>query len=111
MSMLNVLAGPLRATGLTPKVAGIDSEILKGMRGGVVAAPSERAEEGLLRTTEFLRCRRDSAADDVPAFRRVHLELFGPVDDRACLQQDGRHPGRFQYDELIVAIDAGFLVQ
>jgi hypothetical protein len=44
----------------------------------VVTAPSERTEEGILRTTKFLRCRHDSTADDVPAFRRVHLELLWP---------------------------------
>src|SRR6266550_320562 len=81
------------------------------MRDRAVTAPSERTEDGPSRITEFLHGRRDTAADDVPAFRRVHLELFVPVDDRARLQQDGRHPGRSQHDELIVAIDTGFLVQ
>jgi hypothetical protein len=60
---------------------------------------------------EFLHRRGDTAADDVAAFRRTHLELFVPVDDRARLQQGGRHPGLSQHDELIVAIDTGFLVQ
>src|SRR5258707_13655699 len=76
-----------------------------------VAVPSERAKGGQSRITEFLPGSRDTTADDVPAFRRVYLELFVPVDDRARLQQDGRHPGLSQHDELIVAIDTGFLVQ
>src|SRR5580698_9546675 len=112
ISILNVLDVRLRARGrLSLEVAGIDPEIPKGMRGGVVTAPSGRTKEDLLHTTEFLCCRHDGAADDVLAFRRVHLELFVPVDDGACLQQDGRHRSRFQYNELIVAIDTGFLVQ
>src|SRR5437879_13065531 len=62
------------------------------MRGGAGTAPSERTEDGPSRITEFLHGRRDTTADDVPAFRRVHQELFVPVDDRAGLQKDGRHP-------------------
>src|SRR6266481_8929187 len=81
------------------------------MRGGAGTAPSERTEDGPSRITKLLHGRRDTAADDVPAFRRVHRELFVTVDDRARLQQDGSHPGRSQHDELIVAIDTGFLVQ
>src|ERR1700694_2129341 len=81
------------------------------MRGGAVTAPSERTEDGPSRLTEFLHRRRDTAADDVPAFGRPHLEPFVPVDDRARLQQGGRHPGLSRHDELIVAIDTGFLVQ
>jgi hypothetical protein len=77
-----------------------DTEILQEMRA-VVATPSGWTEEDFLRTTEFLRGRRDSSADAVPAFRRVHRELFVPIDDRARLQKDSRHPGRFQHDELI----------
>src|SRR5258707_15279479 len=76
-----------------------------------VAVPSERAKGGPSRITEFLHGRRNTTADDVLAFRRAHLKLFVPVDDRARLQQDGRHPGLSQHDELIVAIDTGFLVQ
>src|SRR6478735_6628361 len=76
-----------------------------------VTVPSERTEGSPSRITELLHGRRDTTADDIPAFRRVHLELFVPVDDRARLQQDGGYPGRFQYDEFVVAIDTGFPVQ
>src|SRR5205807_3900539 len=81
------------------------------IRGRVAAPPSERTENAPSGLTELLYCRCDTAADDVPTFRRAHLELFVPVDDRARLEQGGGHPGLSKHDELIVAIDAGFLVQ
>src|ERR1700721_3875864 len=75
MIVLNGLTRRFPAT----RLAGIDVKIRKGVRGGVIAPPSGRTEE---RLTEFLHRCRDSAADDVLAFRRAHLELFVPVDDR-----------------------------
>src|SRR6266576_3994556 len=76
-----------------------------------VTVPSERTEGSPSGIAEFLHGRRDTTANDGPAFRRVHLELFVPVDDRARFQKDGSHPSLSQHDELIVAIDTGFLVQ
>src|SRR4029450_1852764 len=54
-----------------------------GCEVSTATPPSERTEDAPSRLTEFLHRRRDAAADDVPAFRRTHLELFLPVDDRA----------------------------
>src|SRR3954452_10143257 len=80
---------------------------------GIVFAspPSERAENSPSGIAKLPDGHGDTATDDVASFGGAHLEFFIAVDDRAGLQQNGGHPGRFQHDQLVIAIDTGFLVQ
>ena len=48
----------------------------------------------------------DCGADEGAAIGRIHLHLLVAIDDRARFEQDGRHLGFFQDDQLIVSIDA-----
>src|SRR6266851_9060471 len=72
-----------------------------------LATPSRR----LSQIAKLLHGPGHSRADHVLAFRRIHRQFLVAVDDRAGLEQDGRHSGPSKHYEMIVPIDTRILVQ
>ena len=57
------------------------------------------------------RRRRAPPCNLVLVLLRSHLHFFVAVDDGARLQQHRRHPRHLEHDELVVAIDAGIMIE
>src|SRR6478672_4374994 len=58
------------------------------------------------RRTEILYRAEHRGGDEQLPFRHSHRLLFVAIDDRACFEENRRHAGVLEHNELIVAIDS-----